>query len=101
MPSELSVNLDVAFSRVWKKLQSDPAELARRLARLGRPTASRIPRACCLTLRAGDARLPFSPGAGCGQWTVRKPDLQELTGPVSLTGGELVADAARKLGVSP
>jgi hypothetical protein len=60
-------DLDSAILTAWARirpiLQSDPDELAARLARRRSQLLLRPPRAWCLAVRATDRRLPFHPSS--------------------------------------
>ena len=57
MPDDLDNAFFNAWNWVWPKLQADPQELRRRLARRERPGLAKPLRAWCLAVRASDHRL--------------------------------------------
>lgn len=70
-----------AWHRVLPRLQAEPAERLRRLARRRRPALMRPPRAWCLALRASDTRLaPFATDAHAA--ARRLPHTIELDAPL-------------------
>src|SRR5688572_3640926 len=98
------------LSRLWSKLDGDPAELARRLERRRGTLIGRPPRAWCLAVRASDTRI-----TGNGALTfdseektrisrhevaLDAPLVRRLCAGVRIDPpGETLRDVARKLGV--
>src|SRR5438067_216820 len=61
-----------AWERVRPKLESDPVELAKRLARMRGASLSRPPRAWGLAIRSSDRRIDAARGCGCARRSRRR-----------------------------
>src|SRR5947207_1969246 len=106
MKEDLENAIFDAWKRVRPRLESDPAELARRLKRREGMGMRRPPRVWCLGVRASDTRL----AEWCGE-TPRQPRgtqsvffdarmLEALCEPVRIgPSGERFTEVAAKLGV--
>jgi hypothetical protein len=92
-----------AWAEVRPRLDDDPAELRRRLARWPRMLGKHWPREWCFAVRAGDTRIEgmysVPPGRRPHAITFDARMLVRLCRLVTLTGpGERVRDVAEKLG---
>ena len=63
-----------AWAKVKPKLDADPDELRRRLARRRRPSLMRPPRAWCIAVRACDQRINPGTAAITPEWAVELPN---------------------------
>ncbi len=109
MQDDVTRALLAAWQRICPRLERDPQELARRLARQNSALITRPPRAWCLAIRATDTRLAkFSTHHSSliihHSHSIRltTTDLKKLCAPVHLTApGETLTDVARELGTTP
>src|SRR5438094_595794 len=64
MEKEVDDYIFEAWERVGPRLENDPAEVVRRVRRMGGSALSRPPRAWCLVVRACDRRIDEAMGFG-------------------------------------